>query len=52
MTAMEVQNEKDTKINLWYWDRKKDSMSIQQWINNVQNEKGNNLISFKILQYV
>ena len=38
--TMEDKTYKEPQQNLWYGDRKKDRMSIQEWIESVQNAKG------------
>ena len=40
ITTMEDQIVTKPQQYLWYGDRKKDTISIQQWIESVQNEKG------------
>jgi hypothetical protein len=43
---MDNQSEKVSKLNLWHGDRTKDSLSIHQWINIVEAEKGKTCISY------
>jgi hypothetical protein len=48
---MEDETNRKPELNLWHGDQEKDLMSIQQWIESIQNLKGKSDFSLQALHY-